>query len=541
MKSSARPAYPGLRQKLALCRSSSIIRGTMSRKRRRIAAIDIGTNSIHMIIVECHGRSCRVIDKEKEMVQLGEGSLDGGPLTEDAIRRGVEALRKMTEIARRWEADHIEAVATSAVREAPNRRRFSNEVARATGLKIRVITGHEEADLIFRAVRSAVDFQGGTALSIDIGGGSVELIVGTEHEIYFATSEPIGVLRLTQKFFREDPVPEEAIAACRKRVKKMLKKPVSSIRSLGFDFCIGTSGTIVTLAELASEGSEDGPAAGLRWLTFSALEELIERLSGMTVVERGETFDLVPKRAATILAGAIVLHAFMKAARIEKIRACAAALREGIVERALEQETGGGAAAGGSVRRSSVLELAARSGADRDHATHVSRLALRIFDQTLPLHELKPADRELIEYAALLHEIGLHVSWQGHHKHTYYLIRHAGLRGFTEDQVALIANVARYHRKAKPSTKQESFSELSRPQREFVQKATAILRMADSLDRGRKQAIRDVAVELGDGKVQFRVRPRLDPSLEIEAAGKRAKYFGRVFERPADVIVQGAE
>lgn len=514
----------------------------MARKRRRIAAIDIGTNSIHMIVVECRGRACRVIDKEKEMVQLGEGSLDGGPLTEDAIRRGVEALRRMSEIARRWEVDAIEAVATSAVREAPNRRRFVNEVARATGVKIRLITGHEEADLIFRAVRSAVDFQGGTAVSIDIGGGSVELIVGTDQEIYFTSSEPLGVLRLTQKFFREDPVPAEAIAACRKHVRKALKKPVGSIRSLGFDFCIGTSGTIVTLAEIATEGGgEDAPAVGLRWMTLGELEALIERLSAMTVAERAESFGLVPKRAGTILAGAIVLEAFMKAARVEKIRSCSVALREGIIERAqAREETAAGRSAKGGVRKASVLELAARSDVDRDHAAHVSRLALRIFDQTQPLHRLKAADRELIEYAALLHEIGLHVSWQGHHKHTYYLIRHAGLRGFTEDQVALIANVARYHRKAKPSPNQESFAELTRSQKKFVEKATAILRMADALDRGRKQAIRDVAVELRNGRVDFRVRPRLDPSLELESATKRAKYFGRVFEKTAAVTVEGA-
>jgi exopolyphosphatase / guanosine-5'-triphosphate,3'-diphosphate pyrophosphatase len=186
-------------------RAASVIMPPMPQKPRRIAAIDVGTNSIHMIIVECRGRSCRVIDKEKEMVLLGEGSLGGEPLTEEAIGRAVEAISRMAEIARRGEVDHIEAVATSAVREAPNRRRFAREVEKSAGVPLRIISGHEEADLIFRAVRSAVDFQGETALCIDIGGGSLELIAGSREEIHYATSEPLGALRLTEKFLQQRP------------------------------------------------------------------------------------------------------------------------------------------------------------------------------------------------------------------------------------------------------------------------------------------------------------------------------------------------
>ncbi|HUP66041.1 MAG TPA: Ppx/GppA phosphatase family protein [Thermoanaerobaculia bacterium] len=507
----------------------------MPRKARRIAAIDVGTNSIHMIIAECRGRACRVIDKEKEMVQLGEGSLGGEPLTEAAIGRGVDALRRMAEIARRWEVDQIEAAATSAVREAPNQRRFVREVEKAAGIRVRVISGHEEADLIFRAVRSAVDFQSGTALSIDIGGGSIELTVGTESEIFFTASEPLGALRITQQHLAEDLPSAESLQRCRDRIRKMLKKPMASIRSLGFDFCIGTSGTITTLAELAGKG--EPVAAGLRWLDRESLVDLSARLASIPASERAEVFGIEPQRAGTLLAGALVLEEFMRGAKVNRMRACSAALREGLIERALAKADSSPRRDGG-VRRQSVNELAERSVVDREHARQVARLALRIFDQTQSLHGMKPSERELLEYAALLHEIGLHVSYQGHHKHTYYLIRHAGLAGFTEDQVAALASIARYHRKAKPSIEHENFQELPEAQQRFVEKATAILRMADALDRGRKQAVRDVAVDVRNGRIAFRLRQRLDARIELEAASKRSRFLGEVLEHDTSVAIE---
>ncbi|HEY0592226.1 MAG TPA: Ppx/GppA phosphatase family protein [Thermoanaerobaculia bacterium] len=511
----------------------------MAKKPHRLAAIDVGTNSIHMIIVECRGRSCRIIDKEKEMVQLGAGSLDGGPLTAEAMQRGVEALRTMAEIARRWSVDRLEAVATSAVREAPNRRAFVRDVERASGIQIRVISGEAEANLIFRAVRSAVDFQGGTALCIDIGGGSVEIISGTEDEVFFTGSEPLGALRLAQRFLKSDPPLPEEIDACRRHARKRLKKLLPGAIGPGFDFCIGTSGTIVTLAELAAiEAPGEAVAAGLRWIERDALDDLAARLASMSAKDRAEGFGLEPKRSGTIVAGAIVLSEFLRAARVQRMRACSAALREGMIEKLLEEERVVPRERGGSVRRRSVVELADRTGVDRIHAAHVSRLALRIFDETRELHGMRAADREILEFSALLHEIGRHVSFQGYHKHTYYLIRHAGLRGFTDDQVALLANVARYHRKAKPSEKHANFRELAPRQRKAVERATAILRLADALDRGRKQAIRDIGVEVDGERLLFRARPRSDATVEIDAAARQARYFARVFGRSAEVALE---
>ncbi len=499
--------------------------------RRRIAAIDVGTNSIHMIIVEEQKHGYRVIDKEKEMVQLGRGSLEGRPLTADAIERGVEAMKKMAGIAERWQVTEVVAVATSAIREAPNRRRFLTAVQKASGIKVRVISGEEEADYIYRAVRSAIDFHGGTALAVDIGGGSVELIVGTSEQVYLTSSEPVGALRMSQMFTLDRGATPAMIDECRAYVTKRLKKPLARISALGFDFSVGTSGTIVALATLASNG--DSMSSGLKWLSRKRLRELIDLLTPLSAADRAKRFAIDERRAETILGGAIVLDVVMRGLKLQQIRASDAALREGIVDSVLDRVRE--PKERGSVRRASVLSLVERSDVERTHATHVARLALRIFDQTQELHRFRTGERELLEYAALLHEVGMHVSYQSHHKHSYYLISHAGLRGFTTDQVAVMANVARYYRKAPPKAEDENFAPLSDSQKDVVCKLSAILRVADALDRGRRRAVRDVGVETQEGTVRFHVRLRGEGDVEVAAATKRAKYFGKVFETNVDI------
>lgn len=483
-----------------------------------------------MIVVEAQKHGYRVIDKEKEMVQLGRDSLEGRPLTDDAIERGVEALKKMAGIAERWKVNEMVAVATSAIREAPNGRRFITLAQKASGIKVRVISGEEEADYIYRAVRSAIDFHGGTALAVDIGGGSVELIVGTTEQVYLTRSEPLGALRMSQMFDLDRAATPTQVDDCRAYVRKRLKKPLKSVASLGFDFTVGTSGTIVTLATIGANG--DSMSSGLRWLSRKRLRDLIDALTPLSPAERAKRFAIDERRAETILGGAIVLYEIMRGLELEQLRAVDAALREGIVDSVLDRVRE--PKERGSVRRSSVLNLVERSDVERTHATHVARLALRIFDQTQELHRLHTGERELLEYAALLHEVGMHVSYQGNHRHAYYLISHAGLRGFTTDQVAIVANVARYYRKAPPSDGDENFRQLSGPQKDVVRKLSAMLRIADALDRGRRRAVRDVGVEVGEGKVHFHVRLRGEGDVEVAAATRRARYFGKVFETDVD-------
>jgi exopolyphosphatase/guanosine-5'-triphosphate,3'-diphosphate pyrophosphatase len=491
----------------------------------RIAAIDVGTNSIHMIVAELQRRGYRVVDKEKEMVQLGLSSLDGAPLSEDAINRGVAALTHMAEVARGWEVEDIIAVATSAVREAPNRREFLRRVKENAGIKVRVISGEEEADYIYRAIRSAIDLGGGTSLCVDVGGGSVEFIIATASEIYFTASEPLGSLRLAQRFHLQDAATAHDIEACRRFVAGHLRKVQKEVRLIGIDQCIGTSGTIQALASLIAPDA--GPSV-VRTLTRQALNDLLIRLIGTTLRERIERFGLEERRASTILAGAAVLIAIMETLRIDSLLACPAAIREGIIEAQIG--VGRRSTRAHSLRRSSVIALAERSDCDKRHARHVARLATRIFDQTARLHALPSEARELLEHAALLHEVGMHVSDRGYHKHSYYLIRHAALRGFADEELAVVANVARYHRKSEPGDDDVNLAELTAAQKGDVEKLAAILRIAEALDRSHRQSVRDVAVRL-NGNVKFFVRARSDATVEIAAAAKRARYFGSLFER----------
>jgi exopolyphosphatase/guanosine-5'-triphosphate,3'-diphosphate pyrophosphatase len=492
---------------------------------RRVAAIDIGTNSVHMIVAELRKRDYRVVDKEKEMVQLGLGSLDGAPLNDDAMERAVAALKKMVAVAKGWKVDEIVAVATSAVREAPNRREFLRRVRDEVGVRVRVISGEEEADYIFRAVRSAVDLDGSTALCIDIGGGSVEFIVGTASEIYFTASEPLGALRLAQRFRLEDKPTPTDVEACRRFTAKHLKRLQKRIRPLGIDVAIGTSGTIQALANLTA--AEDKSTTALREISKDGLDEVIGSLCGVTAKERIEKFGLDDKRARNIVAGAIVLRETMTALQVASLLACPVAIREGIIESRLSETR---SKPERSLRRSSAHALADRSAIDKRHALHVARLALRIFDQTRDLHRLSDDCGELLEHAALLHESGMHVSDRGYQKHTYYLIRHADLRGFTEEQLVIVANVARYHRKGPPGDDDPNLSELNADQREEVEKLAAILRIAEALDRSHRQSVRDVAVRCKDS-VRFIVRARADAGMEIASAARRAKYFSSLFDK----------
>ena len=500
----------------------------MAARDRSIAAIDIGTNSIHMIVAEVrHGGGYRVVDKEKETVQLGLSSLDGAPLSEEAMERGVAAIAHMCDVARGRKVDEIIAVATSAVREAPNRREFLRRVKDAAGIRVKVISGEEEADYIYRAVRSAVEVEeGNTLLCVDIGGGSVELVVGTAREIYFTASEPLGSLRLAQRFRLEETPRPEDVEACRRAAAEHLRKTAKRILALGFDTCVGTSGTIQALTNLAAPAVDAGRPAP-RTLTHEALQEVVATLCRSTLKQRVERMGLDPKRARNIVAGSIVLNQIMTSLRIPSLLACPVGIREGII---VSRISGDPERAGESLRRKSSLALVDRSNCDRRHARHVAKLALRIFDQTRMLHALPDESREMLEHAALLHETGLHVSDRGYHKHTYYLIRHSGLRGFSEEQLILVANVARYHRKSAPADDHPNLEELTPAQRGDVEKLAAILRIAEALDRSHTQSVRDVAVRF-NGKVRFAVRARTDAKVEMAAAGRRAKYFASLFER----------
>ncbi len=501
----------------------------------RIAAIDIGTNSVHVIVVQVHAdRSFEVIDREKVMVRLGAGGLDGRALTPAAMSAAIQALAKFRRLAEAREVDEIVAAATSATREAENGGEFLAAVEAETGIRARIITGLEEARLIHRAAGYNTGFAGPTVV-VDIGGGSVEITLGDAAEADLARSFKIGVIRLTERYLRSDPPSGRDARRLVQHVEKEIGPYVELIRSRGFVRVIGTSGTITSLGALAlqQQGHSVDEINNLR-VPARALHKLRKQLIGMDQQERLQVPGLDPRRADIAPAGAVLIDVILRALGANEITLSDFALREGLVLdyirrnqhqiRSIDRYP--------DVRRRSVMELGDRLRYWSAHAYHVASLALRLFDRTQATHGLGPREREWLEYGALLHDIGVHISHKAHHRHSYYLIRHGGLRGLAPDEIEVVALVARYHRRGRPKKRHEAFAALRPELRRAVRVLSACASLAESLDRSHAQVVRDVDVVDRDDDVALQLTVTGDAELEIWAAQRHVPTFERLLGKP---------
>jgi exopolyphosphatase/guanosine-5'-triphosphate,3'-diphosphate pyrophosphatase len=446
----------------------------------------------------------------------------------------------------------MEAVATSAVREAQNGGDFLREVAEAAGVEVRVIGGEEEARLIYLGVRGSLDFGGRRALIADIGGGSVEIIVGDARDLHVSTSLKLGVLRLLAERVTTDPLsPDERarlVAHCHRALEPMAAKA----RGAGFDFVAMSSGTAQAVADLitalkAEKSAAPNSSPRPRRIAFADVHALEEAIVSKGAAERGRLPGLDPRRVDSIVPGVIVVRAILEAVHADEMTLCDGALREGMLAdwvarnrpgiRLIEEFP--------DLRRRSVVGLCRRFAYHEAHAEQTARLALDVFRGTRALHGLSNADGELLEYAALLHDIGYHISPQRHHKHAAYLIASADMKGFTVEELAVIAQVVRYHRKATPKDSHAEFMALAPPLRRKVKVLAGILRIADGLDRSFTQLVRQVHVEASDKAVTMRivvvgVGGASDPSLEVWGARRKRDLFEEVFSRKVKIeVVEG--
>ena len=502
----------------------------------RIAAIDIGTNSIHMIVVQVRpDRSFEVIDREKEMVRLGSGGLGGRALTESSMMTALQVLSKFRRLAESHEVDEIVAAATSAVREADNGREFLTAVRQRTNIRVRVISGTEEARLIHRAAVYGVDVADGTAVVVDIGGGSVELTRGTAKQVQVARSAKIGVIRLTEQFVRSDPLTARDERRLTKFIESEIKETVEEIVGLGCDRVIGTSGTILSLGQLVA--SEEGAVAAddlrSRRIGVKQIRKLRRDLVGMTLADRLRLPGLDPRRADLAVAGSILLDTILKRLRAKELTLCDLALREGLALDYIRKNRARIAKVEKypDVRRRSVMELAERSNYFAQHADQVGRMAVALFDQTTALHSLGAREREWLEYASLLHDIGVHISYGRHHKHSYYLVKNGDLRGFEPEEVEVIALVTRYHRRGLPKRSHDGFCDLSSELRRTVRTLSSILRVAEGLDRSHQQSVAALEIVAGGQDLLLRIKPAGDTELELWAAQRSVAPLERVLRR----------
>ena len=466
-----------------------------------IAAIDIGTNSIHMVIVKIEPTlpAFSIIAKEKDTVRLGERDPKTGELTPEAIDRSLSALKRCKDLADSLNVNEIIAVATSATREARNGQAFLNQIESELGITVNLISGQEEARRIYLGVLSGMDFGEQPQIIIDIGGGSTELILADIHEPRFLSSTKVGAVRLAREFVTTDPISQEELNYLRAYVRGMLERPVGEIwQNLQLNevpSLIGTSGTIETLATIHAiqkQGAAPNPIGGYQ-VSREDLEKIVQKLAAMTCKERLEVGGIADKRAEIIVPGAIILLEVMTMLNLDSITICEQALREGIIvdwmltrgliESRLRYQN--------EVRKRNVLKIAQKYRVDLDYSERVADFAISLFEQTKGnLHDWGGQERELLWAAAILHNCGIYISHSAHHKHSYYLIRNAEMLGFTELELELIANLARYHRKNKPKKKHDHYQKL--PNKEYqlmVRQLSAILRLAVALDRRKKGAI----------------------------------------------------
>ena len=533
----------------------------------KLAAIDIGSNSIHLVIVRAvKGQHPEIIDREKEMVRLGAGSLREHVLSKDKVQRALTTLRRYKQMAEANRVDLTIATATSAVRESHNADEFIEAVRKDVGIDVQLLPGVEEARLIALAVSEVTDFNNRRALIIDIGGGSTEFIITAGDEPELLYSVRIGAVRLAEKFITTDPISDLERERLVTGIRSDLTHAVREVKNRGYDFVIGTSGTILNMVSAAafSEHPPRGEALAeiepfSETVTLDQITRLNRRLARMDERQRGRVPGLEKDRADIIIAGGLLLEGIMSETGAREITSCDWSLREGVILNYLrshqlsrlnlkgvtaeltipnESKVLSGDDSTLDVRARSVLSVARRYGYDAPHSHHVARLAARIFDDTHELHGMGETEKRLLEYAALLHDIGYHIAHNNHHKHALYLIKNAEMPGFTVNEIALMATTVRYHRGSLPKTgmpkrskrEHEDYRGLERTQRSTLLKLASILQIADGLDRSHRQLVREVRCELAGNSVTFLVESEGECDLEMWSAERKASWFGEIFE-----------
>ena len=519
----------------------------------KIAAIDIGSNSFHIVVADINpeAQSFTVLDRLKETVRLGTFHEPKNILSKEDMERGLQTLKRYKKLSEGHHVSEIFASATSAVREATNGKEWLQRIKTDLGIDAHIISGVEEARLIYLGVLSATELKGRRIGIIDIGGGSTEIIVGDEQFIYHLSSTKVGAVRLTEKHLEDEADLQKKIEMVENHIEGMLSTKIEQLlKASHFDFLVGTSGTIRTIAKIDYRmhnfaDSDNMPNLNQHKITFSSLCSIIEKMISTPKEKRADAFDISKTRAEIILAGAITLKVVMKSLNAKEIHYCDRALREGlIVDKLLQkgiikdrlqfQKT---------IRERSVLELAKKYKFHKEHSLHVKKLSFSIFNQTKGiLHNYSDKEKELLGAAATLHDIGSLVAHNDHHKHSYYLIKHSSLLGFNDEEVELIANIARYHRQSNPKDHHTNFQNLPREHKKLVKELSSFLRIAEGLDKGHKCAINDIEIKPNLAKKTLKCELKSNISgydclLEIWSATGKSKELKKEFGVDIEFVV----
>ena len=506
-----------------------------SNQKSKVAAIDVGSNSIHLLVAETNasGEITQVIETAKDQTRLGEALGERLLLDADAMNRAATALKRMKDIADSHGA-RIRAIGTHAMREAKNGREFASRLLKKTGVNVEIVSGQEEARLVYLGVQQGLSIHEKSTLVVDIGGGSTEILVGQWGEERFSTSLKLGAVRLTQKYIKTEQLADSDLAEMRRYVMARLEPIIIEIRRVGFDFAVGSSGTIKAIKSLAL-GLQNKPQPTSfhgEILTSSEIRlavQAIERAKSLR--ERKLLPNMDSKRADIIVAGAIILDTLTQLAGISEWTISLTAIREGIIHDTLVRDQAWVKGDPADIRWRSVRAFGQKVHVDEIHAWHITSLSVSLFDQLRKRHNLSLEWREYLRSAAYLHECGRFLGYTGHHKHAFYLLRHACLLGFSTRELDAIALIVRYHRKRAPRDNDEVYSELEPDEKFGVRCCGAILRVAVSLDRGRQGKIQEIRlVDLGAQlRMDVHLRGSQDISLEMYHASSEKMHFEAAF------------
>jgi exopolyphosphatase / guanosine-5'-triphosphate,3'-diphosphate pyrophosphatase len=513
-------------------------RRTIAAGNRRVAAIDIGSNSIRQIVADVSADgTIQVVDEMKAAPRLAAGLSTSGALSDTSIHAAIEAVERMATLARQLGAERIDSVATSAVREASNASAFLAEIQRRTGLRVRVLDGDEEARLSFRSAVAHFDMGVGRTVVVDIGGGSLELALSAEGVIERLSSFPFGAIRLTEDYFQAG-VTAKKVRKLRRLVRNGIRAELPRRDWRGAQI-IGSGGTFTNLAgiHLARQGIITAQSVHAARIPRADLEHILDTLVDMTPDERRATPGLNPERADIIVAGIAVAGEVLRRVEARELVVSRYGIREGLLlEAARVAPT---IADPGDARARSINDFAVRCHVEQPHSSHVRKLALTLFDALGERLDCTGEDRDVLADAALLHDCGYHISYERHHKHSYHLILHADLLGLPPSDQVIIANVARYHRGTPPKRAHPNFGTLDKSLRRRIKRLSALLRVADGFDRGHVSAVTDLKIRWMQRAIRITpvpVNARTGMRLEMWGANRKSELLAKVAGVPIEIV-----
>jgi len=513
-------------------------------KEEVVAFLDVGTNSVRMLVVRINpNRSYTVISEQKEMVRLGEKEFQGGMLSEEAMERTVMVIKNFCDLSRTYGASEFVAMATSATREAVNRMELLDRVKEAAGLELQIISGMEEARLIYLGVSSGHHIGRKRTLFVDIGGGSTELALGDQNDYSYLESLKVGAIRLTGMFVRklEGPVPEDALNRMRKYVKSSLVRAKKEVAQNKVSLAFASSGTAVNLGEIIMRQDGSSRPGVIR---RAQVKKLIPSLAGIDLAARRRFPGMNPERADIIVAGAVILETVMDELRLNEIAISPRSMRDGMLIDYLGELEEFPGFRELTVRERSVIQLGRACSVDEEHARRVTAIAMELFDSAAKkgLHTMGKKERELLHHAAFLHDVGDFISFNDHHLHSHYIISHAELLGFSNREVLIMANVAKYHRKRTPKLRGADLRELDEKDRQAVVRLSTLLRMSESLDRSHSNLVQSVRFsKVTKRSVKLVVTACGDPQLEMWRIEEDRKAFEKAFGRDLVVVLNSIE